>query len=335
MQLGAIGSARLWASPGSMRPVRRGPEGLFGKVERRDPCAHLRLDRPARRALDAPPRRHRFRRWASRRPGSRDGSCCAAGLRRASPSALRAWWPTPRRRARRSPQRRHASATDWPTLQGSTPSGSGFPASSSPRCAAVSPRHAGPPLALHGARRRPLPGCATGDRPGARPVLEDQVRLAKVRGQAERIAAVQDRDRRRRHPLHPRALTAQGRAAADHDPRLARLDRRAARDRRAAHEPAAHGGSAADAFDLVLPSIPGYGFSSQPTELGWETSRTARAWAELMRRLGYTRYVAQGGDVGAVITDNMGRQAPAGLLGIHMNLLVRRASSPAPTSSTT
>jgi pimeloyl-ACP methyl ester carboxylesterase len=86
--------------------------------------------------------------------------------------------------------------------------------------------------------------------------------------------------------------------------------------------PTAHGGSAADAFHLVLPSIPGYGFSSQPTELGWETSRTARAWAELMRRLGYTRYVAQGGDVGAVVADNMGRQAPAGLLGIHMNLLV-------------
>jgi pimeloyl-ACP methyl ester carboxylesterase len=86
--------------------------------------------------------------------------------------------------------------------------------------------------------------------------------------------------------------------------------------------PTAHGASAADAFDLVLPSIPGYGFSSQPTELGWETSRTARAWTELMRRLGYTRYVAQGGDVGAVITDNLGRQAPAGLLGIHMNLLV-------------
>src|SRR5215470_14782254 len=86
--------------------------------------------------------------------------------------------------------------------------------------------------------------------------------------------------------------------------------------------PTAHGGSAADAFDLVLPSIPGYGFSSQPTELGWATSRTARAWAELMGRLGYTRYVAQGGDVGALVTDNLGRLAPAGLLGIHMNLLV-------------
>jgi pimeloyl-ACP methyl ester carboxylesterase len=85
--------------------------------------------------------------------------------------------------------------------------------------------------------------------------------------------------------------------------------------------PTRHGGSAADAFDLVLPSVPGYGFSSQPTELGWDTGRTARSWVELMRRLGYTRYVAQGGDVGAVVTDNLGRLAPAGLLGIHMNLL--------------
>ncbi|TDU87546.1 pimeloyl-ACP methyl ester carboxylesterase [Kribbella voronezhensis] len=86
--------------------------------------------------------------------------------------------------------------------------------------------------------------------------------------------------------------------------------------------PTAHGGTAADAFHLVLPSIPGYGFSGKPTELGWDTNRTARAWAELMRRLGYTRYVAQGGDVGAAVTDNIGRLAPAGLLGIHLNLLV-------------
>ena len=99
-------------------------------------------------------------------------------------------------------------------------------------------------------------------------------------------------------------------------------------------DPTAHGGSAEDAFDLVLPSLPGYGFSSQPTELGWETSRTAHAWAELMRRLGYTRYVAQGGDVGAVITDNLGRQAPAGLLGIHMNLLVTAlGGAPMPTNT--
>ena len=86
-------------------------------------------------------------------------------------------------------------------------------------------------------------------------------------------------------------------------------------------DPAAHGGSAGDAFDLVLPSIPGYGFSGEPAEVGWDPGRIARAWAELMRRLGYTRYVAQGGDVGAFVTDAMGRQAPDGLLGIHLNLL--------------
>src|SRR4051812_13365455 len=87
-------------------------------------------------------------------------------------------------------------------------------------------------------------------------------------------------------------------------------------------EPTLHGGRAEDAFDLVLPSLRGYGFSGEPTELGWESGRIARAWAELMDRLGYTRYVAQGGDVGAAVTDAMGRQAPEGLLGIHLNLLL-------------
>lgn len=87
-------------------------------------------------------------------------------------------------------------------------------------------------------------------------------------------------------------------------------------------DPPAYGGSAADAFDVVLPSLPGYGFSSEPTELGWDVGRVGRAWAELMRRLGYSRYVAQGGDVGAGVTDAMGRQAPEGLAGIHTNLLV-------------
>jgi pimeloyl-ACP methyl ester carboxylesterase len=86
-------------------------------------------------------------------------------------------------------------------------------------------------------------------------------------------------------------------------------------------DPTAHGGTPADAFHLVLPSLPGYGFSGEPTELGWESGRIARAWAELMKRLGYTRYVAQGGDVGANVTDAMGRQAPEGLVGIHLNLL--------------
>ena len=87
-------------------------------------------------------------------------------------------------------------------------------------------------------------------------------------------------------------------------------------------DPAAHGGSAGDAFDLVIPSLPGYGFSGVPAEIGWNPGRVAQAWGELMHRLGYTRYVAQGGDVGASVTDQMGRQEPEGLAGIHMNLLV-------------
>src|SRR5919112_726798 len=86
-------------------------------------------------------------------------------------------------------------------------------------------------------------------------------------------------------------------------------------------DPTAHGGRAEDAFHLVLPSLPGYGFSGEPAELGWNVGRVAQAWAELMGRLGYTRYVAQGGDVGAAVTDAMGRQAPEGLVGIHINLL--------------
>jgi pimeloyl-ACP methyl ester carboxylesterase len=95
-------------------------------------------------------------------------------------------------------------------------------------------------------------------------------------------------------------------------------------------DPTAHGGDARDAFDLVLPSLPGYGFSAEPIEVGWDPGRTAAAWAELMSRLGYSRYAAQGGDLGAIVTDVMGRQAPAGLLGIHMNLLVTTLGAPIP-----
>ncbi len=86
-------------------------------------------------------------------------------------------------------------------------------------------------------------------------------------------------------------------------------------------DPTAHGGNEEDAFHLVLPSIPGYGFSDEPKELGWGPIRIGRAWHELMRRLGYTRYVAQGGDVGSQVTDAMGRMSLDGLLGIHTNLL--------------
>jgi len=85
-------------------------------------------------------------------------------------------------------------------------------------------------------------------------------------------------------------------------------------------DPTAFGGRAEDAFDVVIPSMPGYGFSGKPTNTGWGPERMGRAWAELMRRLGYTRYVAQGGDWGAFVVDQMGLQSPAGLLAIHTNM---------------
>jgi pimeloyl-ACP methyl ester carboxylesterase len=93
-------------------------------------------------------------------------------------------------------------------------------------------------------------------------------------------------------------------------------------------DPTAHGGQAEDAFHLVLPSIPGYGFSAEPTELGWGPIRIGHAWDELMRRLGYTRYVAQGGDVGSQVTDAMGRIGLEGLLAIHTNLLTPALGDP-------
>jgi pimeloyl-ACP methyl ester carboxylesterase len=100
-------------------------------------------------------------------------------------------------------------------------------------------------------------------------------------------------------------------------------------------DPTAHGAQAEDAFHLVLPSLPGYGFSSEPTEIGWYTARVAKAWAELMHRLGYTRYVAQGGDQGAAVTDDLAHQAPEGLIGVHLNLLRSALGSTAglPTES--
>jgi len=95
-------------------------------------------------------------------------------------------------------------------------------------------------------------------------------------------------------------------------------------------DPTAHGGRAEEAFHLVLPSLPGYGFSGEPSEVGWDFGRVGQAWAELMRRLGYPRYVAQGGDLGAIVTDVMGRQAPEGLAGIHMTLLVTTLGAATP-----
>jgi pimeloyl-ACP methyl ester carboxylesterase len=98
-------------------------------------------------------------------------------------------------------------------------------------------------------------------------------------------------------------------------------------------DPTAHGGTAEDAFHLVLPSIPGYGFSGEPTDVGWDLGRVGRAWAELMSRLGYTRYVAQGGDVGAGVTDTMSHQGPQGLIGIHTNLFVPALAGTMPTDT--
>src|SRR6185312_5781753 len=86
-------------------------------------------------------------------------------------------------------------------------------------------------------------------------------------------------------------------------------------------DPTAFAGRAEDAFDVVIPSIPGYGFSGKPTATGWNPARIARAWIVLMRRLGYTRYVAQGGDVGGLITDAMAVEAPAELVAMHTNFL--------------
>jgi pimeloyl-ACP methyl ester carboxylesterase len=98
-------------------------------------------------------------------------------------------------------------------------------------------------------------------------------------------------------------------------------------------DPTSFGGTADEAFHLVLPSVPGYGFSARPTDLGWDLGRTARAWTELMGRLGYTRYVAQGGDVGAGVTDAMSRQAPEALIAVHTNLLVPALNGPMPTTT--
>ena len=98
-------------------------------------------------------------------------------------------------------------------------------------------------------------------------------------------------------------------------------------------DPTAHGGKAEDAFHLVLPSLPGYGFSGEPVEVGWDLGRTAQAWAQLMHRLGYTGYVAQGGDVGAGVSDSMARQAPEGLVGVHTNLLVTALGGSMPTET--
>ena len=185
-----------------------------------------------------------------------------------------------------------------------------------PTCAAGSKRPGGPT-----ARRIRPRACGSTTIQALASYWAHGLRLAHLREALRGPAALRHRDRWRRHPLHPRPLEARGRAAADRHARLARLDDRAAQDHRAARpirRPTAP--SAADAFDLVIPSLPGHGFSGKPTETGWDPIRIARAWVVLMKRLGYERYVAQGGDWGNAVTEQLALLKPDGLLGIHTNM---------------
>ena len=141
-------------------------------------------------------------------------------------------------------------------------------------------------------------------------ILGQRLRLAKGRSEAERPAAVRHRDRRPRHPLHPRSLAASQRAAADHDARLAGLGVRAAQDRRSAHRsrPPMAERAKTPSISSCRRCLATASPASRRTPAGVPTA--SRAWAELMKRLGYTRYVAQGGDWGSPVSSAMARQAP-------------------------
>ena len=141
-----------------------------------------------------------------------------------------------------------------------------------------------------------------------------------MRGAAERLAQFHHRDRRARHPLHPRPL--------EHENALPVIITHGWPGSVVEQlkiigpltDPTAHGGTAEDAFDVVIPSMPGYGFSARPAAAGWNPPRIVNAWITLMKRLGYTRFVAQGGDWGALMTEIMGAVAPPELIAIHTNM---------------
>src|SRR5215208_7194541 len=154
---------------------------------------------------------------------------------------------------------------------------------------------------------------------GAGRVLADGLRLARPGGEAERLSPVHDRDRQADDPLPARPLPRTRRAAADYDPRLARLDRGVHEDHGPLTNPRAHGDDPADAFHVVAPSLPGFGFSVPVREPGWEMGRTTDAFAELMRRLGYDRYGAQGDDIGAGVTGRLAGIDPDHVVGYHVN----------------
>jgi pimeloyl-ACP methyl ester carboxylesterase len=154
---------------------------------------------------------------------------------------------------------------------------------------------------------------------GPHRLLAHALRLAQVRGGVRRMAAIQDFDRRAWHPLHSYPI-ASHECSADRPHSWVAEYFSPVRDVIGPlTDPTAHGGTAADAFDVIIPSLPGFGFSDKPTERGWNVERTARAWGVLMQRLGYRRYVAQGGDWGAFVTTAMAQHRAPWLAAIHLN----------------
>ena len=188
---------------------------------------------------------------------------------------------------------------------------------SSPTCAGASTRPGGPTRNGH----RCVAGRATRLHASARAVLGDRLQLAAgARRKLNARTPIHHRDRRARHPLHSRSFESMKMRMpliVTHGWPGSPIEQLKIID--PLTNPTAHGGSASDAFDLVIPSMAGYGFSGKPTTPGWDPARMARAWVELMKRLGYSRFAAQGGDWGGFVTNAMALQAPPELIGIHVN----------------
>ena len=176
-------------------------------------------------------------------------------------------------------------------------------------------------LAGQGNAERLVAGHSARLRAGRLPLLGEGLRLARARSAAEPVPAIPHDDRRCRHPLHPRPFAARERVATRDDARLAGIDRRVSESHRTADESDRNtAATRRDAFHVVCPSLPGYGFSDKPTTTGWNVEKIGRAWSTLMPRLGYPKYVAQGGDWGAIVTTAIGLNDTANCLGIHLNM---------------